>query len=143
MALGHALVRSIVTVARIHRDVVRPHDSRASECRLEYIRRPRHRKLGEVFARDTGDRIQRVRFSGLLDNVVEERPKAGAGQVDSCVDDDLHNLLEIELGGDARGGLVERLQQPLLVSERGRCSLQFAYVGIDPEPAGDLTAFVT
>src|SRR6476619_8598149 len=72
MAWRHPVIWRVVPIARIVRDVVAADDTGALEGRLEHFSVARHRKLRKRLARHAGDRVQRVRLTGLVDDVVEE-----------------------------------------------------------------------
>ena len=56
----HPVVRRVLAVARILRDVVDAHHALAPEGRPEEIGVARHREAGERLARHAGDRVERV-----------------------------------------------------------------------------------
>ena len=60
VARGHAVVGSLMPVARILRHVVEANDGLAPECRSEDLRRARLRKAREGLPRRAGQRVEKV-----------------------------------------------------------------------------------
>ena len=119
MAIRHAEMRRVVTVARILRDVGASHDGRSLEGRCEHFRIARHRKLRKRLARNAGNRKQRVRLAVFIHQVVKERAEFGRRQLRGGIGHRLHDFGAIQVGGDDGADVVQGfrdggilLQQP-------------------------------
>ena len=98
MALGHAMVGCAFAVARIAQNVVGADRAATSEGRFEYGRVAGHRKLLEGAARCTRERVERIGFAALLDDIVEEGAEGSVAQLYSRICHQLNEPLEIVLG---------------------------------------------
>ena len=97
---GHPVVRGVVAVARILRDVSTPDHGGSLEGRLEHLGVARHRKLREGLARHARNRVQRVRLAALIHQVIEERAELGRRQFRRRVGDGLDHLVPVQIGRD-------------------------------------------
>src|SRR5690349_11763934 len=73
VTLRHSSIRRIFPVAAIFLDVVGTNDSLPTKGRAEYLRVPRHRESREGFTRSTGQGIERVALSRLIDKIMKKR----------------------------------------------------------------------
>ncbi len=106
----HAVVRGVVAVPRVLRDVRTANHAGSLERRSEHLRIPRHRKLGEGLARHARDRVQRVRLATLVEDVVEERAEFGRGELGGGIRHSLHDLVAVQVGRDDRSDVVQGLR---------------------------------
>ena len=91
--VGQAVVRRILTVARILSHVVEPHHSAAAECGFKDRRVARHREVAEALAGNAGDAVQHVRLSAVIDAVVKEGAELGTGCLSRGVSDGLNDAV--------------------------------------------------
>ncbi len=98
MALRHPVIRGTLAVTGVLRNVLRADDTLTPECRPEYGRVARHRKTGECLSGNTRQRVKRIALACLVDDVVEESPELGSGQLDTRIRGRLNKLLKIEFG---------------------------------------------
>ncbi len=118
MALGHAVPRRVVAVARIERDVVGAHHALAGEGGCEDRGIARHGKALERRARHAGQRVEHIALARLVQHIVEEGAELGAGQRHAGVGHGLDDLFEVEVGGDCGPGLVDDLERGGLAAKR-------------------------
>jgi hypothetical protein len=111
VAAGHALVRRVLRIARIREDVVRADHALAAKSGREDRGGARHAEVLEGGAVGARERIEHVALAGIVEHVVEEGAEARAREFHAGIDHVLHQLLQIELGGDLRAGAVDDLQR--------------------------------
>src|SRR4029079_18381347 len=99
-----------LAVAWILQYVVRTYDTRALEGWSEYGSVARHWKLVEVCPRDAGERVERVAFAALIDNVVKEGSELRADEFGACVGNNLDDLIDIKLGGNGGASAVQHVE---------------------------------
>src|SRR4051812_6909085 len=95
MPIGLPIVRRVMTIAWVARDVIAADDSRASEGWFEHACVAWHRKFFEVLAIDARERIQHVRFARFVNYVVEKRAKSRACQFGGGIGDGLDELMHV------------------------------------------------
>ena len=135
----HALVRRVVAVARVARDVIAAHDAGAAERRLEHPGIARHREFCECVSRDAGQRARRVGFARGVDGVVEEGAKRRRGELGRRIGHRLHHLLTIERARDDRADLFQPPggRRVLLGHRQQPCPLLLGLASL-ADVAGDL-----
>src|SRR6478672_8297747 len=74
----HPVIWRVLAVSRVFFYIIDPHCALAAECRPENGRISRHRKVFEFLDRHTGQRIQHVRFTVRVLDIVEERTELGS-----------------------------------------------------------------
>ena len=110
VALGHAVVRRVLAVARVLRDVVRAHDALPRERRGEHVRVAGHREARELLPRHARERVEHVAAALGLRDVVEERAELRAAQGGRLVGQAAEHRVEVEVlrRGRCRSGRASR-----------------------------------
>src|SRR5690348_13448475 len=106
MTLGHAFPRRILAVARILRDIRRPHHAGAHERWLKDLSVTRHRKVFKCGSWRTRQRIEHVTAAIRRKDVIEERAKLGAGQFNTSIGYDLDDFPKVALAGDGGARII-------------------------------------
>ena len=91
VALGHPVVRRVLSVARVAGDVAAAHDPLAVEGRREHLGVAGHGEARERLARHAGEGVEGVRLARLVEDVVEERAELRAGERRGLVRGRLHH----------------------------------------------------
>jgi hypothetical protein len=115
--LGHAEVGRVLPEPRVGRDVVEPHRRRPRERRREDRRVARQPEPVERLHRRARQREQQERLAVRVHRVVEERAEVRAAQRRREVGEDLHDRPQVELAGQRRADLAQRLDVPAFVGE--------------------------
>ena len=114
------MMRRVVAVAGILRDVRAADDASPLEGRLEDLGVPRHRELRERLPRNAGDRVERVRLARVIDDVVEERAELGRRQFRGGIGHRLHDSVLVQIRRDDGTDPVERFRDGGALMEQPR-----------------------
>src|SRR6266566_7147171 len=111
MPVGQAVVRRILTVARIPSHIVEPHYSTAAKRGPKDRRVSRHREVAEPVAGNAGYSVEQVRLAAVIDAVIEEGAELGTSRFSRSVGDRLNDAVEVELRGQDSANPVECLDK--------------------------------
>jgi hypothetical protein len=76
--------------------------------------------------RGTGKSVELVRVAIFTAYVVKERPESSPDQLGCSVSDHLHGTLEVKLGSDPTGGLVECVERARFIRKSRRRKLDIS-----------------
>jgi hypothetical protein len=111
------MVLAHLAVAWVLGDVGDPQHAPAAESEREARRRARLSKILERLAGRAGQRVQRERFTLAVAYRIKERAELCAGELRRGVGHRLHQILELEFGGEGGPRLVQDFENALLFLE--------------------------
>src|SRR5689334_10256468 len=106
----HSIVRLVLAIARVGKNVGRSDHARAVKSRSEHRCITRHWELGERFARRSRKCMERVSFPIWSDHIVKERPEFGTAKFYAGVSNNLNELLQVQFTSDRDARTVENFE---------------------------------